>query len=173
MLVDTREFAINTFLVCGGDTRRNALFLLVQYVLGRVGQHETRPLRSAIVNAVAVARVVHIFPMHSTAAAANGFKLSAVEHLGKLLELVLLGFLARLVAVFLLVLFIHKLSQAGQISAGFQKTTDIDLCTDEVTNVAFAVHERCYHQQVHEGTSVSSVVDEHFGLFLASSACRG
>ena len=110
--------------------------------------------------------------MHSTAAAANGFKLSAVEHFGKLLELVLLSFLSRLAAVFLLILVIHKLGQAGQIGACFQKTADIDLGTDEVTNVAFAVHERCYHQQVHKRTSVSSVVDEHFGLFLAGSACR-
>jgi hypothetical protein len=129
VLVNTREFAIDTFLVCGGDTRRNALFLLVQYVLGRVGQHETRPLRSAIVNAVAVARVVHILPMHPAAATADGLELSAVEHLGKFLELVLFGFLARLVAVLLLVLIVHKLSQAGQISARFQKPADIDLCT--------------------------------------------
>ena len=127
MLVDTRKLTVDTLLVSGGNARRNALLLLVQYVLGGVGQQETRPLRSASVNAFAVARVVHIFPMHSTAAAANGFKLSAVEHLGKLLELVLLSFLSRLDAVFLLILVIHKLGQAGQIGACFQKTADIDL----------------------------------------------
>jgi hypothetical protein len=38
MLVDTRELAIDTLLVSGGNARRNALLLLVQYVLGGVGQ---------------------------------------------------------------------------------------------------------------------------------------
>jgi hypothetical protein len=83
--------------------------------------------------------------------------LHVVEELGKLLEFVMLN------------LVVNKLVfSRGKSDHVFEEVGDVDLSTDEVSELALRVDKRSNHEKVEEGGSIAAVVEEKLaGLFLS------
>lgn len=84
MLIDTMQFAIQSFLDGRCSALRHAPLLLVQNFLAWIFQKQPWPT----MNTFAIA-VVHIFLVHASAKLSYSVQFSAVEHLAELLEFVL------------------------------------------------------------------------------------
>jgi hypothetical protein len=103
---------------------------------------------------VVVVVILQNFSVHVTAMLADDIELGVVEHLAKLLELVLW-----LVCHPSFLLLLAHVLEGLEIGTVLYKTGDVDLRAEEVPEDTARVEKRCCHEQVHEWGAITATVE--------------
>jgi hypothetical protein len=134
MFVRTAELAVNV--------RVQLLSLLDMVKCARIlDEHSWLVCNRAVIVVV----ILQDLSVHIATMLAHDIELSIVEHLAKLLELVLW-----LVRHSSFMLFAAHVLEGFEIGTVLYEAGDVDLCADKVSEGAARVEKRCCHEKVHE-----------------------
>jgi hypothetical protein len=90
----------------------------------------------------------------------NGIQLIVVHHLTQLSQDLCWLAIAPATVSFFSAIIGQELLEGFDASSAFNQMCDVDLGTKEVSHVAFVIVQRCDEEEVHEGYTISSAVEE-------------